>query len=370
MFNYNGTGIFLGLSAFFILIHMVMGEYHLKDLPLPYVLLVCLTIFIILSSLIFSFEHTDSGRVGRLVKFLAIFFSIHIVSRSKLDKLTIQICATVIGLSIIWQYSAFFLFAMPEGTFPNRHYLANFVLLTLPAAYYFSNSTNKTLKIFFLVLCILDIQLLVLSSSRTAIIGFVFSLLLLVFLFSKARIKLTGTLIISSVLLFIYLTDYANIYSRFYELFSNIQTEERTILWPLGWKMMSGNTFIEWLFGHGLGEISQTIPVTAHQLWPADTFPHLSIIELLYENGIVGTVLIVSGFFYIFFKLFNIIATSPELKSRILAKCLLFSLISFLFHTGITMHFYSKQTLYSLALIIGTAFALIFYIQDDEERVS
>jgi hypothetical protein len=367
IFNYKGTGIFLGISAFMIVTHLVVGDYRLNDLPIPYVLLVSLIIYLIVSSFIFSFEHTDSGRVGRLVKFLIIVFSLHIISQSKTNKLIIQIPVIVLVLSILWQYIAHFLFKMPYGTFTNPHYLSNFVLLTLPLSYYFLWSSKKNYKVLFLALCLMDIQLLILSGSRTAIIGIIFSILFIVLLIGRTRIKIAGTLLLLSFVFLLYLTDYADISSRFYELFSNIQNEERTILWPLGWKLLSGNSLIEWLFGNGLGEIAHSIPATSHQLWPADSFPHLSIIELLYENGIIGAFFIVSGLISIFILVVQFVISAGNTNERILFECIIITFLSFFFHTGLTMHFYSKQTLYSLAFILGLAFPLMFQLRENKQ---
>ena len=358
--NYKGTGIFLGLSAIFIVYHLVFGDFTLKDIPSPYIFLFCLMIYLVLVSLVFSFENTDSGRIGRLGKFFVIVFSIYIISRIGINNIIIWASVTVIGLSILWQFSAYFPFNIPYyGTFTNPHYLANFVLLTLPFTFYLFLTSVKTYKFLFFLLCALDLQLLILSSSRTAIIGLIFSLMLIIILYGRTRIKLTGTLLLSIFLLIMYLTDYADIYSRFHELFITITTEERTILWPLGWQLLSDNSLIKWLFGNGLGEIAQSIPSSSHQLFPDDSFPHLSIIELVYENGIIGTILICYGFFYLFYRLFKFINSSQNQKKRLLAMCIITALMSFLFHTGITMHFYSKQTLYTLALMIGLALSLV-----------
>ena len=363
--NYKGTGIFLGISAIFIGFHLVFGDFTLKEIPSPYIFLFFLIIYLVLESLVFSFENTDSGRIGRLGKFFVIVFSIHIISRGGINKFTILASGIVIGLSILWQYSEYFPLNIPYyGTFTNPHYLANLVLLTLPFTYYFFFTTVKTYKIVFFLLCVLNLQLLILSSSRTAIIGLIFSWMLIIILYSRTRIKLAGTLLLTFFLILIYLTDYANIYSRFHELFITITTEERTILWPLGWQLLSDNSWIGWLFGNGLGEIAQSIPSSSHQLFPDDSFPHLSIFELLYENGIIATVLIIYGFFYLFFRLFSFIKATQNQSKKLLAMCIVTALMSFLFHTGITMHFYSKQTLYTLAFMIGLALPLILQLSN------
>ena len=371
IFNYKGTGIFLGIGAFFVFIHMVFGEYSFKDLTLYYRLLIALVVYLILSSVIFSFEHTDSGRVGRLVKLLVIVFSIHMICLTKIDQVFIKFSAVVLGLSIVWQYSAHFLYKLPYGTFTNPHYLASFVLLTLPITFYFLWTTPKYFKIPFFMLCLMDTHLLILSSSRPAILGIVLSTLLITILFSRLKVKITGTIIIMLVICVLFISNYADIYSRFKDLFDNIRIEERMTLWPLGWKLLSNNSLLQWLFGNGLGEIAQSIPSTSHQLynrfpgWVSDSFPHMSIFELLYENGIIGTLLIICGLSSLVITLSKLIISTQSLNAQILAKCILIILLASLFHTGITMHFYSKQTLYLLGFVVGISFSLILQCQSD-----
>ena len=88
------------------------------------------------------------------------------------------------------------------------------------------------------------------------------------------------------------------------------------------------------------------------------------IVELLYENGIIATVLIIYGFFYLFFRLFSFIKATQSQSKKLFAMCIVTALMSFLFHTGITMHFYSKQTLYTLAFMIGLALPLILQLSN------
>jgi hypothetical protein len=131
--------------------------------------------------------------------------------------------------------------------------------------------------------------------------------------------------------------------------------------------MLSGNSLIEWLFGNGLGEIAHSIPAESHKLWPADSFPHLSILELLYENGIIGTFFVISGLISILIILVQYAISLGNKNLRILLEGIIITFLSVLFHTGLTMHFYSKQTLYSLAFILGLAFSLIFSYEKNSD---
>ena len=353
IFNYKGTGIFLGISAFFLIVQFIFTENSIKNLPAPYIYLFCLLVFIVLSSLVFSFQTTDSGRIGRLGKFFVIVLSFHFINISGTDKRITQFSGIVLGCSIFWQYIACIIFNQPFGTFTNIHYLSNFAILTLPFVSYYIYSASNPYKPFYLILFSMDLHLLILSSSRPAIIGLILSTLFIVLIFSKNQIKLFSVLTLMFAFGLFYITDYGGIYSRFLDLYTNIKTEERWILWADGWQLFINNDLLKWLFGNGLGTIAQSI--LSQHIEDVMTFPHLSFIELLYENGITGTILVIFWFGYLIYTILRYIHTSQNKDIRFLAKSTFISLTTCLFHTGLTMHFYSKQTLYSIAFLIGIA---------------
>ena len=359
--NEMGTGVFIGTSAFFLLIQTIFGKYRIKTIPFTYLALGTIVFLIIALSFLFSFENTDMTRASRLIKFLIIVFTIHCISRLSIEVHIVRIIQSFLSLSILWEFVACILYRMPYGTFSNPHYLANFAALALPGMFYFFWVSDKVYKVIFFIVGLLDVHLLLLSSSRPAIMALFLSTMFVILFCAHRRYKWLCTFIIFILLLTIFLTDYMGVYSRFKDLAINFKEEERWQLWEAGWKMLSDNSTAAWIFGNGLGSISPSfkkyVSVFGYK-WSLLTFPHLHIFEILYENGVVGAILIFSGISALLYFFIKFVRKATNGARRVLAGCILVMFLTSLFHTNMTFQFYSKYTLYPLAFIIGCVLAI------------
>ena len=364
IFEYKGTGIFIGVTAFFLCMHVWFGNYQIGTIPITYLYLTSILLLIIVFTFIFSFSNTDTGHVSRLAKSLIIVSAIYIISKQGIDKATIQIVKVLLCLLILWQFIAIQIFNMPFGTLSNRHYLANFAILSLPITFYFFMDSPKYSNILFLIAFIIDSHILLHTSSRPAIFGITLFTIFSIFLFSDNRYKWISLSVTLALIVIIGITNYEGIFVRFKDLLVNIQNEERWQLWKVGWKMLLDNSISAWIFGNGIGSvpsafnasIKEQIPIAN---WSYLTIPHFHVLEILYDNGIIGAALIFGGMSILLFSLFKKVKTLTNLHTRILGKCLLFTLVVFLFHSSMTYGFYSKYSLYSLSFIIGCSIAIL-----------
>ena len=158
--NEMGTGVFIGTSAFFLFVQALTDNYRIRTIPYSYLALVTIVFLIIALSLLFSFKNTDMGRVGRLLKFLVIVFSIHSISRLAIKDHVVRIIQSSLLVSILWEFVACIFFRMPFGTFTNPHYLANFTALVLPVLFYFFWVSEKVDKMVFMIVGLIDIHVL------------------------------------------------------------------------------------------------------------------------------------------------------------------------------------------------------------------
>ena len=359
--NEMGTGVFIGTSAFFLFVQAMTDNYRIRTIPYLYLSLVTIVFLIIALSFLFSFNNTDMGRVSRLFKFLVIIFSIHCISRLAIEDHVVRIIQSFLLISILWEFAACIFFKMPFGTFSNPHYLANFTALSLPLLFYFFWVSEKVDKMVFFIAGLIDIHLLLISSSRPAILALFLSSMFVIILCVHHRYKWLCTLIIALLLLFVFLTDYMGVYSRFKDLVVHFKEDERWQLWDVGWKMLSDNSTAAWFFGNGLGSISQSFQKYVSVLgydWSFLTFPHLNILEILYENGLVGAMLISGGLMYLLYFMAKLVKKAENERRRVFAGCVLIMFMTSLFHSGMSFQFYSKYTLYPLAFIIGCGLAI------------
>jgi len=359
--NETGTGVFIGTSAFFLTMQAMTDNYRIRSIPYLYLSLAAIVFLIIALSFLFSFNNTDMGRVSRLFKFLIIIFSIHCISRLAVEDYIVRIIKSFLLVSILWEFAAWFFFAMPFGTFSNPHYLANFAALSLPILFYFFWVSEKVDKMIFLLVGLVDIHLLLISSSRPAILALFLSSIFVIFFCVRHRYKWLCTLIIALLLLSILLTDYLGIYSKFKDLAVNFKEDERWQLWDVGWKMLLDNSTVAWFFGNGLGSISQTFQKYVSVLgyrWSFLTFPHLHILEVVYENGVVGAIFVFGGLMYLLYFFIKLLRKAENESKRVFAGCILIMFLTSLLHTNMSFQFYSKYTLYPLAFIIGCGLAI------------
>ena len=359
--NEMGTGVFIGTSAFFLFMQAMTDNYRIRTIPHSYSVLVTIVFLIIALSLLFSFNNTDMGRVSRLFKFLIIIFSIHCISRLDIEDHVVRIIQCLFLVSILWEFVAYIFFRMPFGTFSNPHYLANFAALALPILFYFFWVSENVNKMVFLIVGLIDLHLLLASSSRPAILALFLSSIFVIFFCVRHRYKWLYTLIVALLLLSIILTDYLGIYSRFKDLAMNFREDERWQLWDVGWKMLSDNSTAAWFFGNGLGGISQAFQKYVSVLgydWSFLTFPHLHILEIVYENGLVGAILIFGGLVDLLYFFIKLARKAENETKRVFAGCVLIMFMTSLFHANMSFQFYSKYTLYPLAFVIGCGLAI------------
>lgn len=356
-----GTGVFIGTSAFFLFMQALTDNYRIRTIPYSYLALVTIVFLIIALSFLFSFKNTDMGRVSRLLKFLVIVFSIHCISRLVIENHVVRIIQSFLLVSILWEFAACIFFRMPFGTFSNPHYLANFAALALPIVFYFFWVSENVDKMVFMIVGLINIHVLLISSSRPAILALFLSSIFVTIFFVRYRYKWLCILIVALLLLSIFLSDYMGVYSRFKDLAVSFREDERWQLWDVGWKMLSDNSTAAWLFGNGLGGISQSFQKYVSVLgydWSFLTFPHLHILEIVYENGVVGAILIFGGLMYLLFLFIKPANKAENGTRRVFAGCVLTMFITSLFHANMSFQFYSKYTLYPLAFIIGCGLAI------------
>jgi hypothetical protein len=170
--NRGGYLVCIHASFIFIVLNVIFGEYDLKKIPVTYVATAVICIVIVVASLIVAPYESHIRWMRNLGRMLIIIFSIHLLSQKHINGRLTSIIFIGIGLlSVCWQFGAFYFFKMPFGTFSNIHYLSSFAVLTIPLIVYGMLHFQGWYKILTVVILIMDIDLLMQTGSRPAIIG-------------------------------------------------------------------------------------------------------------------------------------------------------------------------------------------------------
>ena len=355
--NRGGVEICIQVTGLFLIINVLLGKYPIKKLRSYHLITAFICAYLLVASVLVSPEHSHTKWMVNLVKMLGIVFSIHCLGQKEIDdRIPLLFCALTV-LSVCWQFAARHLYNMPFGTFTNPHYLASFALLALPIIIYFFYVTKGLYRLIFVPIAIIDAELLLRTGSRTAFFGITLAVLFLILFLTKGRRKWIGMALLSLGFGALYLTEYADAAHGIEELIANLAGEERVQFWTQAWNKLKENSVLAWTFGNGIGYFP-VVYVGDSKIFRF-VFPHCHFLEILYLNGLVGVVLVFSGFTFLFFSLIRKIRQANDKRMRALMKCMLVVFLSWLIHSGLTLPFYSKYSLYIFAFILGTMFLML-----------
>ena len=359
--NRGGVNVFIWAGAFFVLTHLIWGDFSLKDLSLRCWVVVAVCALLILMSLIFSFEGTHEDRVFTLVKMLAIIFCMLLTSRTAASTTAFGVFGSLLTLSVIWQFTAYTIFGMPYGTWSNPHYLANFAVLSLPLVFYYFRTVPSPYNILFLLLAVVDIDPVFRNASRPAFLALMVSSLFVITFFIRSRYRWIGLLAVVGSLILLSTTNYAGFFEKLNDMIVNVSNEERVTIWKYSWTMLQDNSPLAWFVGNGIGSTKDILQKysTAYPLYKNINFPHNFFIQILFENGLIGSVLVFGGLAHLLYLFIKLAHTAVVPSVRLFVNCMMAAFLNCLIFTGLTVGFYSKYTLYPLAFIIGTLFVML-----------
>jgi O-antigen ligase len=204
---------------------------------------------------------------------------------------------------------------------------------------------------FFSIVGVLNVITLILSNSRAAWISIVMSSALGIILFVKGMKKWIGIFILISTVILIVISDW-KIEIRIADLVTNVSDTSiasRVSIWNDAIKVLEHNNISEWIWGHGVGT-DRTLQ------YPSDkiiNFPHNFFLEIVYDNGIIGVLLLCVPLSFLFIRLFKDISKVVKKDDRVFLCCLLVVFIAWLLDASMVFPFYSKNSLYPFSLILG-----------------
>jgi hypothetical protein len=357
--NRGGVVVFIDVGACFVLLNLVTGQYKPKQIPSIYWIALSICLYLIISGILFASHEVRTNYVMYLLRMLFIVFTIHCLSLKKIDPRVYELLPILWCLSIGWQFVAVKFFSLPYGTYGNPHYLSNFVISTLPLIVFSFWTADGWYKWIFALFALLDMEMLLKTGSRPAILGLTFSSLFILVFFIKSRTKWIGLSVILLSFGLLYITNYGGVINHLEELIVNLRTEERVYFWKSALQMLEKNNIMDWIFGNGIGSYRASYSAYSAPQFKQFFFPHLHPLGVLYDNGIIGLFSVFGGLAAVFVLTIKALQNSPGKSISILLKCMLVIFMCWMIHSSLTFPFYSKYAQYPLGFILGTMLVLL-----------
>jgi hypothetical protein len=359
--NRGGVVVFIDACFVFLLINLLSGTYRLKDIPASYWVTATICGYLLGASALFYPETSHYRWMAYMVRMLVVVFAVHCLSQKKIDDRVKIIYFIVPSVSVFWQFTELHFFNKPTGTFSHSyHYIASFTITLLPVIFYFFWVSTVWHKFFFVIVGVLNIDILLKSRSRPAIIGIIFSAALVTVFSASTKYKWLSVFLMIGFCAFIYFTDYGEVHTILEELIVNLSKEDRWLIWKESWLMLKGNSLFSWIFGNGIGSFRLAYPeFTSIERNKVLVSTHSFFIDILYESGVIGALLVFGGFVLLIILALCASKTTVDKNKKILTGCMGVNLLAWLFHSGFTVPFYSKYAQYSLAFILGLILAIL-----------
>ena len=305
--NRGGVNVFFWTGGVFLLGHMLHGDDDIETIPTHHRVLLGICASLVSISLAFSYAQTDVHRLFRIGQMLIIVFCIEVISRTDLSAHLYKLFGVVLTVSIVCQFLTRSIFSLPYGTWSNPHYLANFAILTLPLVFYYFRTAPKPYHIMFLLLFVMDIEPVFRNASRPAFLALVVSTLFVITFLTRGRNRCFGLLAICLVCFFWCLrtTPDFSINSRVDRghaergKSSDLDVFHYNAAGQLTGGLAGRQRHRQ--FAYDVAEICGSDP-----LYQNLSFQHNFLLQVLFENGLIGTVLVFGGLaccWYLFIKL-------------------------------------------------------------------
>lgn len=357
--NRGGVVVFIEAGFFFVLLNLITGNYKLKQIPAIHWITLAICLYLIIFGYVFASHVVKAKYLMYPLRMIFIVFTIHCLSLKKIDARVYEYLPAVWCLCICWQFAAVKFFGLPFGTYTNPHYLSNLMISTLPLVVYSFWTADGRYKWIYVPIALMAADMLVRTGSRPALLGLTFASLFVLIFFMKSRTRWIGLAAIGGCFIFLWVTNYGGAVHHLEKLIINLKTEERVYFWQSALQMLEENTPIDWIFGNGIGGYRAIYADYSAPQFKQFFFPHLHPLGILYDNGIVGLILVFGGLAAVFVLAIKALKNSPGKSISVLLKCMLVIFICWMIHSNLTFPFYSKYAQYPLGFILGTMLVLI-----------
>ena len=279
--------------------------------------------------------------------------------------LTVAIYAYAV-LQIIWVYGL----GQNYGTTKNPHYLAIYSAIFLVVAIFLAVNWSRGIQRYCLLVAAAVLGALLLNTSSRPTWISLMTATFIVVICLRNRAKLIISLLTSLVLVVLLFTDAGNFKTRIDDLVVNASAEERVTIWMDTWVMQQDSNCLQWLIGHGVESFEEDFQLySRYYLTNGVVFnsPHNALLEVLYQFGWVGLVVLISFMLWLYYALFaryfqacKLLMHQMQMVLLLLITLLTVTLIT----VSITLPFFVSIHLNIIALVLG----VLYYLDRLEQR--
>ena len=363
--------LFLYLTTFLVVIHLLDSRYRNTLLTRPLLLLVLAALYPVLVTLAMPEDMVYRRYFTSVYNFLWLVMGIHFLSlhlrESGVGRFAEWIML-LLAIVLLVHLSAALLnltecgprvLGSECGVARNPHLLGLFAAMALPLLVHLAWWAPRHLRVPLLVLIGIDLYLLLDSGSRSAWLAVIGATLLTAITLLRSRHRWWVVPGLALLGWLAYLSGIGSFDQRINDLVNNFGSEERLIIWPDAWNMLRANDLAGWLFGHGIGSFRYYFGEFSRYQGTADwVFPHNFLLGVLFETGVTGALLIFGTFAVYLRGLARAVGSVGNAHMRSLCAALFAMSVAQFAHTFLTLPFYSRFTLLSLALVVGSALAV------------
>jgi len=319
------------------------------------------------------------------LSFLSIYFVIKNVIRTETLALS---CARSLGFSSmivsfigiiqyffgsvsqIWQDTAMFsdIRGRTVSTFENPNVLGEYLVLVLPVLFAMMISVKKfNLRVLFFVSYVLGFSCLVFTWSRGAWLGFIFSVIIFVFLKSPAFLTITALLSPAIVLTLSFLMN-TDVAKRILSIgnISDSSTSYRIDIWHGALRLIEDKG----LYGIGIGTEAFSSVFPQYALAGTESAPHTHslYLQLISETGVFSLISFVLICLAYFSLVLAYMRTSPSKNSRTLSVGFLCGICAFLTQSFTDYTWYNYKIYLFFWLMLGLSMAVLNLSKENDRN--
>ena len=371
--NPGSIGDLMRISGAIFLFNLLINNYRIGQVTVGHLVVLGIFLIMFLVNGIMPDEMIHGRSFRYFLTFPGMILAIHCLSkRTNPNSRTMVVYCSIACLALIIHFIGYHTVERvaepgrlePYSLYSNMHHFGSFASLILPVLVYFSTQIKSWLRILGFACAIGAFYLLWESSSRISWLSFFVSVFIAAFIFlrnKKLLMGLAATIAVSFVAA--YISGFAAIKNRIADILVNWRTEERITVWMDTLRMLSDNSAIDWLLGHGIGSFRYYFPEYntfkvngVLQNW---NFPHNFLFQIIFENGIIGLLSILAGLVLLMIGICRAYHLLEDKNNRhLLITIFVLFWINFL-HGALTLSFYHKYFIYPLSMTIGISLILL-----------
>ena len=371
--NPGSIGDIMRICGAIFLFNVLIGTYRIGDVTEGHLVVLGIFLVMLLINYFMPNEMIHHRSLRYFLTLPGMILAIHcLAKRTKPDSKALLVYSSIAVLAVIIQFITYYTVERVVnagglesfGVYSNMHHFGSVASLILPVLAYFAAQIKGWLRLLCVVGTIIAFFLLWESSSRISWLSFFSSVFVTAFVFLRSKkllLALAG--IITASFTAAYVSGLAAIKIRILDILVNWRTEERITVWTDTLRMLSDNSLIDWLLGHGIGSFRYYIPEYGTykvggviENW---TFPHNFVFQIIFENGIIGLLTILAGLALLMIGLWRAYRLLEDKNSRhILVTVFIIFWINFI-HGALTLSFYNKYFIYPLSMTVGILLILL-----------